>query len=876
MKPYKSVWGLVVLIGMMLLLSKGELVFANQKSLLIESKSSALHQTPQYAEHLPDLTYELIEPGVGWLATTNQIFWTNSNGTDWTEITPAGLTKSVANVEFLDSKIGWVVGLDHNVMPATIEYFLTSDGGSTWQDKSTEIQKAISQLVYPLSDTIYAQLAEDGQGWLLLKLATGVNFSLGVILYTSDGGDTWELKEVQSGEPFRFLDSNNGYQLAAHASGLLRTENGGKSWQSVALPMAGLRASDQIQPGLPLISEDGRLVVLVHTYHDLKLTASSVLESDDNGKTWLETKTALTPSPAVLRGEPLLVTLSTTGQLTQWQPVIFSPTNGEQEKGTSAAIALEQLSLTSITSPDGQNAWGLFSGGNCVDEEKSVRSVCQQGQVLGATSDSGKTWNLMHLPAEVAVLAEIKIDAPEFNAALQSNTTTVNTTNWQLIQAHGFDTCADVNMTRMANWRASSPYSVYGLYIGGSMAYCPNTVFNATSLRLLFNAGWRFIPTWVGPQAPCTNFKTKFSLDPVVAYNEGVTNANQAVEALKIRGMTNPDGSGSVIYYDLERFPDDAACKAAARSFLRGWTTRLQQLGNKSGLYATSRNLNTNQLYNLVPSIDVVWIAEWYATPYFRNWVTVYDVDYLSDSYWANHQRVYQYAGGHSETWGGTTMSIDSDVIDGIVAVPYSSDITLPVSQATLDGTSVTTGWYKSAVTVTLKATDNISGINAIYYNLNNGDWKKYTGPFSVSTNQTHILQYRAVDGVYNWETPKQTTFKIDTTPPGFPTGLKWRCAYPGLKQAFCNDESFSWNAATDNLSGLKETYIYWGTNANGTSTNLAGSSFNAAPIADRTSYYLRFRTMDLAGNLSIWRTLYSLSYDTRFTQLRFFPLVAR
>jgi hypothetical protein len=129
---------------------------------------------------------------------------------------------------------------------------------------------------------------------------------------------------------------------------------------------------------------------------------------------------------------------------------------------------------------------------------------------------------------------------------------------------------------------------------------------------------------------------------------------------------------------------------------------------------------------------------------------------------------------------------------------------------------------------------------------------------------------------VYNWELPKEKIFKIDATPPGFPTELKSRCPYSGLKQAFCNDESFSWTTATDNLSGLQQTYIYWGTDPNGTSITLATTSFNPAPIANQSTYYLRFNSLDKAGNLSGWRTLYTLSYDTRFDKFQFIPLVTR
>jgi hypothetical protein len=40
-----------------------------------------------------------------------------------------------------------------------------------------------------------------------------------------------------------------------------------------------------------------------------------------------------------------------------------------------------------------------------------------------------------------------------------------------------------------------------------------------------------------------------------------------------------------------------------------------------------------------------------------------------------NHQRLRQYSGGQDETWGGVSLSIDGNVLDGIVSiVPVAPD----------------------------------------------------------------------------------------------------------------------------------------------------------------------------------------------------------
>src|SRR5512146_1947341 len=102
------------------------------------------------------------------------------------------------------------------------------------------------------------------------------------------------------------------------------------------------------------------------------------------------------------------------------------------------------------------------------------------------------------------------------------------------------------------------------------------------------NQGWMFIPTWVGPQAPCTNYLKKINYDPETAYDEGVAEADAAVAKLAALGLTFADQTGSVVYYDLESYPAITDCRAAVNSFIDGWVSRLHTHGNKAGVYAST------------------------------------------------------------------------------------------------------------------------------------------------------------------------------------------------------------------------------------------------------------------------------------------------
>lgn len=87
-------------------------------------------------------------------------------------------------------------------------------------------------------------------------------------------------------------------------------------------------------------------------------------------------------------------------------------------------------------------------------------------------------------------------------------------------------------------------------------------------------------------------------------------------------------------------------------------------------------------------------------------------------------------------------------------------DETPPVTTATLAGT-VSGNNYTSAVTVTLSATDSLSGVASTTYSLDGAGVTTYTGPFTVATPGTHTLQFYSTDLAGNVETTHTTSFTI-------------------------------------------------------------------------------------------------------------------
>jgi PKD repeat protein len=133
----------------------------------------------------------------------------------------------------------------------------------------------------------------------------------------------------------------------------------------------------------------------------------------------------------------------------------------------------------------------------------------------------------------------------------------------------------------------------------------------------------------------------------------------------------------------MEIYGNDPACRNAVNAFMNGWVERMHEFGNLAGVYgATGVSTPSGCSSGLAdyltnPNVpDVIWPARWYLPAGVGTYdptASVWDVgSCIPSNAWSNHQRIRQYAGDHAETWGGLRMpSIDSDVMDGVVSVPY-------------------------------------------------------------------------------------------------------------------------------------------------------------------------------------------------------------
>jgi hypothetical protein len=237
----------------------------------------------------------------------------------------------------------------------------------------------------------------------------------------------------------------------------------------------------------------------------------------------------------------------------------------------------------------------------------------------------------------------------------------------------GFDPCTAPGVTQMAAW-LSSPYRAVGIYIGGTNMGCSQPNLTAGWVSQESAAGWHLIPTYVGLQAPANSCGCA-GITSRQATVQGVAAASDAVARAAALGL----GRGNPIYTDMEYYPRSSTNSAAVLAYLSGWTAQLHASGYLSGVYGNSDSVIADLLTREgtgYPQPDDIWFAEW-------NGVATVNSSYIPSGFWVGH-RLHQYSGGQNATYGGVTINIDSDAMDGATAAAGSATLAkVPFSDGT-------------------------------------------------------------------------------------------------------------------------------------------------------------------------------------------------
>jgi hypothetical protein len=232
--------------------------------------------------------------------------------------------------------------------------------------------------------------------------------------------------------------------------------------------------------------------------------------------------------------------------------------------------------------------------------------------------------------------------------------------SYGISQRMGWDACAVGSTSNAYAFWSGTPYYNMGLYLGGS-SYGPScTHWTSSQVSTLLSQGWEFMPFWVGPQAPCTGYSSRFSYTGTTAYSQG---RNQAVAVYNVIAGLGWNVLNAPVAYDLEAFDTgNSSCVNAAKQFISGWTYQMHLYpAQKAGVYGSSCGSNLAGYASISHVPDFIHGANWSGN---KNTATLACVP---STYWVYHQRHKQYRGGHNETWNGVTLNVDSDCSDGPV-----------------------------------------------------------------------------------------------------------------------------------------------------------------------------------------------------------------
>jgi hypothetical protein len=186
-------------------------------------------------------------------------------------------------------------------------------------------------------------------------------------------------------------------------------------------------------------------------------------------------------------------------------------------------------------------------------------------------------------------------------------------------------------------------------------------------------------------------------------------------------------------------------------------------------------------------------------------------------------------------------------------------DGTPPVTQAGVSGTAGTNGWFRSAVQISLSATDNLIGVAGSFYRIDGGAVQTYSNPFIFSTPGQHTIDYWSVDSLNNIEPTHSILMKIDAVAPNVTATASPATAPKGPKPVNVTISG----SVTDALSGVSNASFnvideYGATQPSGAVTVQANGSYSFTlslpanrPGNDRDGhlYTIVVRGFDQAGN---------------------------
>lgn len=219
------------------------------------------HQTPERGADLQGVASDGADQA--WVVGDGgSLLRGEAQGQRWIGLT-AGVRASLLDASFIaDGLRGWVVGPAGSILA-------TRDGGDTWEVQASDSQGSLLGVHF---------LSGGLRGW-----AVGAD---GLILHTADGGDHWRAQQSDSRATLRsvyFLPNGRNGWITGDDGELLTSSDGGDTWRRS--PPATTQAMQRI-----LFAEDGQrgwmLGGSLFASLSLDTTAPHMLLTQDGGRVW--------------------------------------------------------------------------------------------------------------------------------------------------------------------------------------------------------------------------------------------------------------------------------------------------------------------------------------------------------------------------------------------------------------------------------------------------------------------------------------------------------------------------------------------------------------------------------------------------------------
>ncbi|GHO46093.1 WD40/YVTN/BNR-like repeat-containing protein [Ktedonospora formicarum] len=273
------------------------------------SQIAASHEpAPRFVELMEGNRLHMVSEQEGWsIGIGAQESWgsvlrTTDGGKSWKPVTPSGI-HSIFDLYILDSKTAWLPVWDLTKSPLPVWLYRTIDGGKTWERFS-----------YSGADIISLTFADKDHGWAIKTQQSNQDTSKtkitdiakqkstlrkNTLIRTNDGGKTWQnVTSLPAGlggiGSLYFIDEQTGWTTGVDKPGidaaisLYITHNGGKTWQKQSLPSTPAPLGLAHQPVF-FDKNTGYFIARTNEHPSVHWYAYI---THDGGKTWQRSRTA--------------------------------------------------------------------------------------------------------------------------------------------------------------------------------------------------------------------------------------------------------------------------------------------------------------------------------------------------------------------------------------------------------------------------------------------------------------------------------------------------------------------------------------------------------------------------------------------------------